>query len=73
MTAETVTEGMRPTRPRERQVSEFTTLTRTVQEAGLMARRQGWYWTRFAVLTLVLGVVPGPVLEVVSDAARLLP
>ena len=54
MTAETVTEGMRPTRPRERQVSEFTALTRTVQEAGLMVRRQGWYWTRFAILTGVL-------------------
>jgi fatty acid desaturase len=54
MTAETVTEGMRPTRPRERQVSEFTSLTRTVQEAGLMVRRQGWYWTRFVVLTLLL-------------------
>jgi fatty acid desaturase len=54
MTTDTVTEGARPVRPRERQVSEFTALTRTVQEAGLMARRQGWYWTRFVVLTLVL-------------------
>ena len=54
MTAETVTEGARPVRPRERQVSEFTVLTRTVQEAGLMTRRQGWYWTRFVVLTLIL-------------------
>ena len=65
MTTETVTEGGRPTRPRERQVSEFTALTRTVQEAGLMARRQGWYWTRFAIV-LTVGrrpalVAPAPV------------
>ena len=40
--------------PRERQVSEFTALTRTVQEAGLMRRRYVHYWTRFAVLTLLL-------------------
>lgn len=41
--------------PRERQVSEFTALSRTVQDAGLMRRRHGYYWTRFAVLTLLLG------------------
>jgi fatty acid desaturase len=35
-------------------VSEFTALTRTVQEAGLMVRRRRYYWTRFAVLTLAL-------------------
>lgn len=40
--------------PRERQVSEFTALTRTVQEAGLMRRRYGYYWTRFVVLTGLL-------------------
>ena len=40
--------------PRERQVSEFTALTRTVQEAGLMRRRYGYYWTRFVVLTVLL-------------------
>ena len=39
---------------RERQVSEFTALTRTVQEAGLMRRRYGYYWTRFAVVTMLL-------------------
>jgi fatty acid desaturase len=54
MSTETLTEGGRPTRPRERQVSEFTALTRTVQEAGLMARRHGYYWARFVVLTLLL-------------------
>ena len=40
--------------PRERQVSEFTALTRTVSDAGLMRRRHGWYWTRFGVLTGLL-------------------
>ncbi len=54
MTAETMTEGTHPLRPRERQVSEFTVLTQTVQEAGLMARRRTYYWVRFAVLTLLL-------------------
>jgi fatty acid desaturase len=39
---------------RSRQTSEFTTLTRTVQQAGLMQRRYGYYWTRFAVLTVLL-------------------
>lgn len=49
--------------PRERQVSEFTALTRTVQEAGLMRRRYAYYWTRFAVLTaLLLGIGAGVVL-----------
>lgn len=46
-----------PTAPRARQVSEFTALARTVQEAGLMRRRHGWYWTRFAVLTGALAGV----------------
>ncbi|MCL3860575.1 acyl-CoA desaturase [Actinotalea sp. K2] len=45
------------TSPRERQVSEFTALTRTVQEAGLMRRRYGYYWTRFVVLTALLASI----------------
>ena len=44
-------------RPAARQVSEFTALTRTVQDAGLMRRRYGYYWTRFAVLTLALAAL----------------
>ncbi|MFE4465002.1 fatty acid desaturase family protein [Oerskovia sp. NPDC056781] len=40
--------------PRERQVSEFTALTRTVQELGLMRRRYGYYWTKFSVLLALL-------------------
>ena len=39
---------------RERQVSEFTDLTKMVQRAGLMRRRYGYYWTRFAVVLLLL-------------------
>ena len=45
----------KPGAPRERQVSEFTALSRTVQDAGLMRRRHGYYWTRFVVLTALLG------------------
>lgn len=40
--------------PRARQTSDFTDLARTVQDAGLMRRRHAYYWTRFAVLTLLL-------------------
>ncbi|TQL02538.1 fatty acid desaturase [Cellulomonas sp. SLBN-39] len=39
---------------RERQVSTFTALARTVQESGLMRRRYGYYWTTFAVLTALI-------------------
>lgn len=39
---------------RGREVSDFTALTRRVQDAGLMARRHGYYWTRFLVLTALL-------------------
>jgi len=47
--------GRAPVRPaRERQVSEFTDLSRQVQESGLMRRRHGYYWTRFLVLTALL-------------------
>jgi len=66
----TTTVGVPPTRPepsagrpRDRQVSEFTALSRTVQDAGLMRRRYGYYWTQFAVLTgLLAGIVAGMVL-----------
>lgn len=46
-----------PGAPRERQVSDFTALTRTVQEAGLMGRRHSYYWVRFIVLTALLVVI----------------
>ena len=39
---------------RERQLSEFTALAKSVQDSGLMRRRLGWYWTQFAVLTFGL-------------------
>ncbi|WP_454085134.1 fatty acid desaturase family protein [Georgenia sp. Marseille-Q6866] len=40
---------------RERQVSDFTALTKRVQEAGLMRRAYGYYWTKL-IGSLVLGV-----------------
>lgn len=43
-----------PTRARDRQVSEFVALSRAVQDAGLMRRRHGFYWTQFVVLTALL-------------------
>jgi len=53
--------------PRERQVSDFTALARTVQEAGLMRRRHGYYWTRFVVLTvLLLGI--GAAIVLIGDS-----
>jgi len=48
---------------RERAVSDFTDLSRTVNDAGLMRRRYGYYWARFAVLTALLaGLVAAVVL-----------
>lgn len=44
-------------RPRERQLSDFTALTRRVQTAGLMRRAYGYYWSRLiAVITLGIGL-----------------
>jgi fatty acid desaturase len=40
--------------PRQRQVSDFSALTRMVQETGLMRRRYAYYWTRFALLVALL-------------------
>lgn len=54
----------RPTRAagsaQERQLSDFTALTNLVQQAGLMRRRYGYYWTKligFTVAGLALAVV----------------
>jgi fatty acid desaturase len=46
----------RPARPprgaaRERQLSDFTALTAIVQQAGLMRRRYGYYWSKLIGLT----------------------
>lgn len=41
-------------RVRDRVVSDFTALSRSVEAAGLLRRRYAYYWTRFAVLTLAL-------------------
>ncbi|MDM7831956.1 fatty acid desaturase family protein [Cellulomonas edaphi] len=42
---------------RERNVSEYTALSQAVTASGLMRRRYGYYWTRFFVLTALLGAV----------------
>lgn len=39
---------------RQRATTEFSLLSSQVQEAGLMGRRRGYYWVRFALLTVVL-------------------
>lgn len=49
-----VTSAPRPS-PRERQVSAFSTLTRAVQDAGLLRRAYGYYWTKLILVT-VLGL-----------------
>jgi fatty acid desaturase len=46
-----------PARPRERQVSQFTELSRRVQDAGLMRRRYAYYWTRLVLAALSLPAV----------------
>ena len=52
---------------RERHVSDFVELSRAVQDAGLMRRRYGYYWTRFGVLTGLL-VVAGVAFVMVGDS-----
>lgn len=37
---------------RAKQVSDFAELSRRVQDAGLLRRRYGYYWTKFVLLTL---------------------
>jgi fatty acid desaturase len=39
---------------RQRQVSDFSELTRMVQETGLMRRRYAYYWARFAGIVALL-------------------
>jgi len=60
MTIDTTVEA--PMRPRDRAVSDFTELTRSVQAAGLMRRRPGHYAARisaavFAMAALITGIV----------------
>jgi len=42
--------------PQQRFTNLYTDLARTVRELGLLRRRQGYYWTRIA---LVLAPSPG--------------
>ena len=64
-------------RARDRQVSEFTDLARTVRDAGLMERRLGYYWSWFAGLTVglvglaALSVALGPTWWQLAVAAAL--
>jgi len=64
-------------RARDRQVSEYTDLARSVREAGLLERRLGYYWSWFAGLTVglaglaVLFVVMGPTWWQLGIAAAL--
>jgi len=39
---------------RQRQVSDFSELTRMVQETGLMRRRYAYYWARFGGIVALL-------------------
>lgn len=47
----------RPVSARERQVSDFTGLTQIIQQAGLMRRRYGYYWTKLIGITVALVAV----------------
>ena len=51
---------------RERQVSDFTALTKIVQQAGLMRRAYGYYWSKLIGLTL-LGVGLAVAFVVIGD------
>ncbi|MEE6294872.1 fatty acid desaturase family protein [Georgenia wangjunii] len=51
---------------RERQVSDFTALTKLVQQAGLMRRAYGYYWSKLIGLT-VLGLGLAVAFVVVGD------
>src|SRR5690625_7218564 len=50
-----LTAGTAPARgtARARFVSDFTALTKQVQEAGLLRRAYGYYWTKMIALTLL--------------------
>ncbi len=52
MTETTDAPSTRTLSPRERQISDFTALTREVQAAGLMRRAYGYYWTKLIGLTV---------------------
>ncbi|TRW46489.1 fatty acid desaturase family protein [Georgenia yuyongxinii] len=59
-TDRTPTPRRAPGSARERQVSDFTSLTQRVQDAGLMRRAYGYYWSKMIGLTaagLALAVV----------------
>lgn len=43
-----------PKSPKNRYVSDFTDLMKTVRDSGLLRRRHAYYWARFTGLTLAL-------------------
>ncbi|WP_087508323.1 fatty acid desaturase family protein [Cellulomonas iranensis] len=59
--------GGRPASPRERQVSDFTALTKVVQGSGLLRRRHAYYWSWFVGLTAALAAT-GVVFVVLGDS-----
>lgn len=54
MSTDTISEPS-PKAPRNRYVSDFTDLMKTVKETGLLRRRHAYYWMRFTGITLALG------------------
>ena len=58
--------------PRERQTSAYAELSRRVQEAGLMRRRHGYYWTWFIGLTLALAALGAALVLIGSSWWQLL-
>jgi fatty acid desaturase len=44
-------------RPREQYVSTFTELTAKIQQAGLMKRRYGFYWTSMSLAVVALAAI----------------
>ncbi|MGB3829703.1 MAG: acyl-CoA desaturase [Ornithinimicrobium sp.] len=44
-------------RPQQRYVSQYTELSRTIRDSGLLDRRYGYYWSRIVVVTLAFAAV----------------
>jgi len=59
MTTPTTTTPPAGARERDRAVSEYAALSRTVHAAGLMDRRRAFYWVRFVVLSALIAATFG--------------
>ncbi len=53
LTTSTAADDPSPTSSRDRAVSSFTALTRTIHEMGLMRRRYGYYWAKLIGAALI--------------------